>query len=103
MNFRKWFVRCAGPDGRNCLLFSNPAHAGTGKRLDMTVRMSEDEGKTWPASKLLWAGPAAYSCLATLPDGGIACLFEAGQTHPYEKIVLARFARDGLASGNGQP
>lgn len=96
-------VRCTGPDGRNWLLFSNPAHAETGKRLDMTVRMSEDEGKTWPVSRLLWAGPAAYSCLATLPNGGIACLFEAGQTHPYEKIVLARFPRDGVAGGNGQP
>jgi sialidase-1 len=96
-------VRSAEPDGRNCLLFTNPAHAETGKRLDMTVRMSEDEGKTWPASKLLWAGPAAYSCLAATPDGRIACLFEAGQTHPYERIVLARFTRNWLAGGNERP
>lgn len=85
-------------DDRNRLLFSNPAQAEPGKRLSMTVRLSEDEGKTWPVSRVLWPGPAAYSCLATLPDGSIACLFEAGEKNPYERIVLARFGRDWLTS-----
>ncbi len=65
----------------------------------MTVRMSEDEGKTWPVSRVLWPGPAAYSCLAVLPDGSLACLFEAGEKHPYERIVLARFDREWLDGG----
>jgi sialidase-1 len=81
-----------------CLAFSNPAHAQSGKRLDMTVRLSCDEGKTWPASRMLWPGPAAYSCLAVLPDGGLACLFEAGEKNPYERIVLAHIDRDWLDS-----
>jgi len=85
-------------DDRNRLLFSNPAQAEPGKRRAMTVRMSEDEGKTWPVSRVLWPGPAAYSCLATLPDGSIACLFEAGEKNPYERIVLARFDCDWLTS-----
>ena len=59
----------------------------------MTVRLSEDEGKTWPVSKVLWPGPAAYSCLAVLPNGDIACLFEAGEKQAYERITLARFSR----------
>ena len=79
-------------DGPARLLFSNPAHAEPGQRRDLTVRMSEDEGKTWPISRILWPGPAAYSCLAVLPDGQIACLFEAGDKNPYERIVLARFS-----------
>jgi len=91
-------IRCTTPGGSVRLLFSNPAHAG--KRLDMTVRMSEDEGKTWSASRLLWPGPSAYSCLAALPDGGAACLFEAGRASPYERIVLVRFTCDGLAGRN---
>jgi len=91
------------PGGRDCLLFSNPAHAEPGKRLDMTVRMSEDEGKTWPVSRVLWPGPAAYSCLCVLPGGSIACLYEAGRTHPYERIVLARFSYDWLSSTDGPP
>ncbi len=91
-------IRCTTPGGSVRLLFANPAH--TGKRVDMTVRMSEDEGKTWPASRLLWAGPSAYSCLAALPDGDVACLFEAGRASPYERIVLVRFTCDGLAGRN---
>jgi len=84
---------------RNRLLFSNPARAKTGDRRDMTVRLSYDEGKTWPVSKTLHAGPSAYSCLAVLPDGDITCLYEAGQKHPYEKIVFARFNLEWLTDG----
>jgi sialidase-1 len=62
----------------------------------MTVRVSLDEGKTWPIKRVLWPGPAAYSCLAMLPDGALACLFEAGDHNPYERIVLARIGRDRL-------
>lgn len=75
------------------LLFSNPAHGQRGVRRDMTVRMSRDGGRTWPVERLLWSGPAAYSCLAVLPDGDLACFFEAGYANPYERIVFARFDR----------
>ncbi|MBN1807384.1 MAG: exo-alpha-sialidase [Sedimentisphaerales bacterium] len=73
------------------LLFSNPAHGKTGKRQDMTIRLSYDEGNTWPVSKLLYPGPSAYSCLTILPDGNIACLYEAGKKNPYEKIIFSSF------------
>ncbi|MHC4442186.1 MAG: sialidase family protein [Planctomycetota bacterium] len=75
--------------GRSMVLFSNPAHIT--KRLKMTVRLSYDEGVTWPASKLLWKGPTAYSCLTVLRDGRIGCLYERGNKHPYEKITFAKF------------
>jgi sialidase-1 len=88
------------PDDRNRLLFSNPAHAEAGRRRDMTVRMSYDEGGTWPVQRVLWAGPAAYSSLAVLPDGRIACLFEAGDQQPYERITFACFERHWLTSVN---
>ncbi len=91
-------LRYPTPRGPSRLLFSNPAHAEPGQRQDMTVRMSEDEGKTWPIRQVLWPGPAAYSCLAVLSDGTIACLFEAGDQHPYERIVLARFSLDWLTN-----
>src|ERR1039458_2878267 len=42
------------------LLFSNPASP---RRRDLTVRVSRDAGKSWPISRTLHAGPAAYSCL----------------------------------------
>ncbi|HPC95409.1 MAG TPA: sialidase family protein [Sedimentisphaerales bacterium] len=88
-------VRYDGPQeqDRDCLLFSNPAHGESGVRRDMTVRLSRDGGRTWPVERLVWPGPAAYSSLAVLPDGAIACLFEGGQASPYERIILARFDR----------
>ncbi len=85
--------------GRNRLLFSNPAHAQRGNRRDMTIRLSYDEGTTWPLSKLLHAGPSAYSCLTVLPDGNIACLYEAGQKSPYEKIIFSSFTLLWLTDG----
>lgn len=76
------------PHDRDRVLFSNPA--GT-KREKMTVRLSYDEGKTWPVAKVLHAGPAAYSCLTVLPDTTIGCFYERGEKHPYETITFARF------------
>jgi sialidase-1 len=73
--------------GRSRILFSNPAST---KRETLTIRISYDEGATWPISKLLHPGPSAYSCLAALPDKCIACLFECGDKSAYEKISLAR-------------
>ena len=85
------FLRYQFPeDGRDgIVLFSNPASRTTRHRL--TVRLSRDEGRTWPVARLLHAGPAAYSCLTVLPDGTIGCLFEAGEKHAYETILFARF------------
>jgi BNR/Asp-box repeat. len=76
---------------RSRILFSNPAST---KRENLTIRISYDEGDTWPVSKLIQAGPSAYSCLAVLPDKSIACLFECGDNTAYEKISLARIRLD---------
>jgi len=73
---------------QNRLLFANPASAA---RERMTVRVSDDEGLTWPVSRVVHDGPAAYSSLVVLPDGTIGVLFERGDRSPYERITLARF------------
>ncbi len=67
-------------------LFSNPA--STTSRTQMTVRISYDNGKTWPEKKLVYEGPSAYSCLAVLPNGNPAIFYEAGYQRPYEGIVF---------------
>jgi sialidase-1 len=85
---------------RNRLLFSNPAHAKRGDRRDMTVRLSYDEGRSWPVSKLIYAGPSAYSCLTILPNGNIACLYEAGPKNPYETIIFSSFTLNWLTDGS---
>jgi sialidase-1 len=79
------------------LLFSNPASTS---RERMTVRVSHDGGDSWSEGRLLWHGPAAYSCLTPLPGGGYGCLFEAGETSPYESIRFARFTLEHLNDGD---
>ncbi len=81
---------------RDRLLFANPA---SGRREKMTVRLSYDEGRTWPVSKLIHAGPAAYSCLTVMPDGTIGLLYERGDKSAYEKISFARFNLEWLSDG----
>jgi len=95
-----WEPRCmAGlvthPSG--ALLFSNPHTLplgksgqeipnGKGKRENLAIKLSRDDGKTWPVNKTLDPGKSAYSDLAVLPDGTVLCLFERA-----DSIDCARF------------
>lgn len=69
-----------GQPGR--ILFTNPntlEQTMTDWALDrkqLTVRLSEDDGQSWTASRLIEGGPSGYSDLAVLPDGTILCLYE---------------------------
>ena len=82
---------------RGAILFSNPASKSG--RVNMTVRASFDEGQTWPVSRVLHSGPSAYSDLAVLGNGQIACLYEGGQTRAAETIVFASFPLVSLSPG----
>ena len=98
---------------KNRLLFANPVSgaiaAGSEEsdprgRFNVTVRMSYDEGKTWPVEKMLLKGPGAYSSMAIFPDGSIGILFETGTAFgtfdDYSaKEVFARFTVDWLTDG----
>ena len=102
-----WEPRCmAGlithPSG--ALLFSNPhtlplgkdgkeVPGGKGKRQNLSIKLSRDDGKTWPINKTLDPGKAAYSDLAVLPDGTVLCLYEADTN-----IVCARFNLEWLTA-----
>ncbi|HOX24607.1 MAG TPA: sialidase family protein [Candidatus Krumholzibacteria bacterium] len=68
------------------LVFSNPASR---RRENLVLRASADGGASWPRALVIHSGAAAYSCLARFPDGRIGCLYEGGDTDPYERIVLA--------------
>lgn len=75
--------------GKSRILFANPADT---KRQWLTIRMSYDECASWPVSKVLFAGPAAYSDLCIAGDMAACCLYERGVKHAYEKICFARFS-----------
>lgn len=44
----------------------------------MTIRVSKDEGKTWPVEKLIYPRSSAYSSLVGTDDEHLVCLFEGG-------------------------
>ena len=62
-------------------------------------RSRYDEGKSWPFSKVIHEGPAAYSCLTRIPDGAIGILYETGEKNPCETIRFARFGIRWLTDG----
>jgi sialidase-1 len=81
------------------LLVSQPADLK--KRRDLTVRVSNDEGKNWTSAKLLGEGPATYSDLAILPDKTIVCLYGSGSKgNMPENVVLACFNFKWLKENN---
>lgn len=81
------FIRytLASEHGKNRLLFSNPAHEKS--RINGTIRLSYDEGKTWSVAKTLYPGDFAYSCLTLLQDMSIGCLYEKND---YKSVTFAR-------------
>lgn len=98
-----------GQPGR--ILFSNPDNlAYSGKvgpsydknrdRVNLTIKLSRDDGKTWPVCRVLEPGIAAYSDLAISRDGSILCLYErAGVDDSMwdtKYVTLARFNLDWL-------
>ena len=81
---------------RNRVLFTNPASR---TRDHLTVRLSYDECRTWPVSRVLHAGPAAYSDLCIAPDMSVCCLYERGEQGPYERLTFAQFNLAWLTDG----
>jgi sialidase-1 len=78
-------VRWDSPqDGKKRIVFSNPnnleranAKPGQGRdRKNLSLKLSYDEGKTWPINKTLEAGGSGYSDLAIAPDGSLLCFYE---------------------------
>jgi sialidase-1 len=68
------------------------------------MRLSYDEGKSWPIAKVMRNGPGAYSSITILPDGSIGVLYEYGDRHNeyfnhYQKLVFARFNLEWLTDG----
>jgi sialidase-1 len=101
------------PSDKNRLVFANPDNleSSRGKaipgrnrdRKNLTVKLSYDEGKTWPVGKVLEPGISGYSDLAVAPGGTIYCFFERGGgdgNHFRTKyLTVARFNLEWLTDG----
>lgn len=91
----------------DALLFANPDTTeprnpdeplGSWKRQNVTVRLSEDDGKTWSYKRVIEPGMSGYSDLAVGPDGAVYCIYENGTpsgsyTH-IKYLTVARFDLD---------
>ena len=72
-------IRVDGLKGdQSYLLFVNPDSKEIPKhpRANLTVKLSADEGKTWPVTHVLNEGVSGYSDLAVDKNGIVYCLFE---------------------------
>lgn len=91
--------------GTNMILFANPDNLeselipqGSSKlahdRKRLSIKISTDDCRTWPVSKVLEPGPSGYSDLAEAFDGTILCIYECGMiAHMCDPktLTLARF------------
>lgn len=95
--WEKWWLEVPDPTCQaslvrhpnGMLLFSNPNSSN--QRVDMTIRASKDDGKTWTDGKLLDPRPSGYSCMTVLKDGRIGILYETGESNYAETLTFARF------------
>jgi sialidase-1 len=89
-------IRYTWPDqdgSKSRILYSKGA---TPDRRVGTIRVSYDEAKTWPVSKVVCKEYFGYSCLTVMPDSTIGCLFE---TAGCSKIAFTNFSLEWLTDG----
>ena len=94
----------SNPDSLTTATLGAPEGAGPGrKRENLSVRLSEDDGRTWPAARVIDPGLAGYSDLAAGPDGTIYCFYEGGglenDAYASAHLWLARFDLAWLRGG----
>ena len=77
------------------LIHANAANAAS--RINMTLRISYDEGQTWPVSNLVYAAGSAYSSVTRLANGDIGLLFEKD---PYGNLDYARRSLAEISGGS---
>jgi sialidase-1 len=80
--------------GKSLLLFTNP-NVPKGRR-NVTVRVSEDEGSTWPISRSIEPGWSAYSDVTVTHAGTILCFYGRSKNANFagDRLTVARFTLD---------
>ena len=103
-------LRCSNADevGGDYLLFVNPDtldKTDQGRRVSepvagsfrdrkrLTLKVSEDQGNTWPFTKLIEKGPTGYSDLTQSGDGSIFCIYEYGSENESCESLSVRLSQ----------
>jgi sialidase-1 len=89
---KRYTLKAAGAD-RDRILWTGPKGPD---RQNLVVRISEDEGQTFPVERMISAGPAAYSDLTILKDRSVGVLWERGAAHGYQFITFTRLTKEFL-------
>ena len=97
---------------KNRIIFANPHSAeprregnwqGNHKRQNVSVKMTYDEGDTWPVHKVVEPGPSGYSDLAVGPGGTVYLFYERGAvkagSNYIKTLTVARFNIEWLTDG----
>ncbi|MFK8377275.1 sialidase family protein [Capnocytophaga canimorsus] len=82
-------------NGKKYLFFSNPADAK--KRVNMTIKVSDDDGDTWdklPALKLYENEGFGYSCMSIIDNKYIGILYEGAGDLIFQKIPVEEFIKN---------
>lgn len=70
----------AGTADARKLIFTNANNGANGDRKNGSVRLSCDDGETWPGLRTLETGVFGYSTATALDDGRVGVLWEGGYT-----------------------
>lgn len=95
----------AYPSQPGTLIFSNPHNlerdkngqeipGAKARRKNLTIKLSRDDGQTWPLGRSLESGTSGYSDLAVLPDGTLLCFYELK-----DRMAVAHFNLQWLTAG----
>jgi len=86
----RYTLKATGDD-RDRIVWTGPKGPG---RMNLVVRMSYDEGRTFPVERPIWDGHAAYSDLTILRDKTVGVLWERGAQQGYQFISFTRLDRE---------
>jgi len=87
---------------KNRILFAQPHNEKDRARRNVSVKLSYDEGKTWPIMRTIEPGVSGYSDLAVGPDGMIYCFYERGSINGHyqpQHLCIAKFNLAWLTEG----
>ncbi|HSH95449.1 MAG TPA: sialidase family protein, partial [Roseimicrobium sp.] len=100
--------------GKNRIVFSNPDNlkrldgkespGKTRDRMNISLKLSYDEGSTWAVNKVLDPGGSGYSDLAVTKNGTILCFYGRGDRNDFSgfafnQLTLVRFNLEWLTDG----